>query len=208
MLYPKFIKPLCDFCLALFAIVVLAPIFILFTLLLFIANQGKPFFVQTRIGKNEKPFNIIKFKTMNDKKDANGKLLPDTYRLTPVGKLVRKTSIDEIPQLINILKGDMSLIGPRPLLPEYLGYYTKEEQKRHWVKPGITGLAQVNGRNFIDWDTRLQLDVDYVENISFKNDVIILLKTIKNVLTSKDVSADTTNVQPYLNKLRANQKLD
>jgi len=208
MLYPKVFKPLFDVSLALLVIMVLFPVFLLFTLLLFIANQGKPFFVQTRIGKNEKPFSIIKFKTMNDKKDANGVLLPDTYRLTPVGKLVRKTSIDEIPQLINILKGDMSLIGPRPLLPEYLGYYTKEEQKRHWVKPGITGLAQVNGRNFIDWDTRLQLDVDYVENISFKTDFYILLKTIKNVLTSKDVSADTTNVQPYLNKLRANKKLD
>lgn len=205
MPYKKTFKPILDFLLAFTAIIILSPIFIVFTILLYFANNGKPFFTQIRPGKGEKLFKIIKFKTMNDKKDAEGNLLADTYRLTPIGKFVRKTSIDEIPQLLNILKGDMSLIGPRPLLTEYLGYYKKEEQKRHLVKPGITGLAQVNGRNFVDWDTKLQYDVDYVENITFKNDLIILIKTVKNVLSSKDVSVDTTNVQPYLNKLRANK---
>lgn len=205
MPYKNTFKPILDFLMAFTAIIILSPIFVIFTILLYFANNGKPFFTQSRPGKGEKLFNIIKFKTMNDKKDAEGNLLADTYRLTPIGKFVRKTSIDEIPQLLNILKGDMSLIGPRPLLTEYLGYYKKEEEKRHWIKPGITGLAQVNGRNFIDWDTKLQYDIDYVENITFKNDLNILIKTVKNVLSSKDVSVDTTNVQPYLNKLRANK---
>ncbi|XMO86138.1 sugar transferase [Algibacter sp. AS12] len=205
-MYKNIIKPLLDYLIAFIALVLLSPIILIATLLLLFANQGKPFFLQVRPGKNEKLFKIIKFKTMNDKKDDKGNLLPDTFRLTTIGKIIRKTSIDELPQLFNIIKGDMSLIGPRPLLPEYLGYYTTKEQKRHWVKPGITGLAQVNGRNFSNWDTKLQYDVDYVEDISFKNDVKILLKTIINVLSSKDVSVDTTNVEPYLNKLRANKK--
>ncbi len=207
MLYRTTIKPILDFIFALVAIILLCPIFLMFTILLFLANQGKPFFFQTRIGKNEKPFRIIKFKTMNDKKEANGQLLPDAQRLTTIGKITRKTSIDEIPQLFNILRGDMSLIGPRPLLPEYVPYYTKKESKRHHVKPGITGWAQVNGRNFVDWDTRLQFDVDYVNHLSFKKDVEIFVKTIKNVLTSKDVSVDATILFPKLSEQRKNKSI-
>ena len=191
MKYRNTLKPLLDYSIALIAIIILLPIIIITTILLYIANSGKPFFFQTRPGKNEKLFNIIKFKTMNDKKDKNGQLLPDTYRLTAIGKLIRKTSIDELPQLFNILKGDMSLIGPRPLLVQYLPYYTTTEKKRHTVKPGITGLAQVNGRNQISWDVKLKFDVDYVENLTFKTDLNILIKTFYKLFMIQN----STNVQ-------------
>ena len=204
MKYRNTLKPLLDYSIALIAIIILLPIIIITTILLYIANSGKPFFFQTRPGKNEKLFNIIKFKTMNDKKDKNGQLLPDTYRLTAIGKLIRKTSIDELPQLFNILKGDKSLIGPRPLLVQYLPYYTITEKKRHSVKPGITGLAQVNGRNQISWDVKLKFDVDYVENLTFKTDLNILIKTFYKVIASKDVAVDNTNVETFLNVLRKN----
>ena len=204
MKYRNTLKPLLDYSIALIAIIILLPIIIITTILLYIANSGKPFFFQTRPGKNEKLFNIIKFKTMNDKKDKNGQLLPDTYRLTAIGKLIRKTSIDELPQLFNILKGDMSLIGPRPLLVQYLPYYTTTEKKRHSVKPGITGLAQVNGRNQISWDVKLKFDVDYVENLTFKTDLNILIKTFYKVIASKDVAVDNTNVETFLDVLRKN----
>lgn len=206
MIYRNTVKPLLDFILALIAIFFLAPIIIIVTILLFIVNNGKPFFYQSRPGKDEKLFNIIKFKTMTDKTDSKGRLLPDTYRLTKIGKIVRKTSLDELPQLFNILKGDMSLIGPRPLLPQYLPYYTSTEKIRHLVKPGITGLAQVNGRNNIDWDKKLSLDVDYVDNLSFKMDINILFKTFYKVVTSRDIAVDTTNHESILNELRANDK--
>lgn len=198
-MYKLFFKPLIDYTAALIAIIIFLPIFIIATILLYFANSGKPFFFQVRPGKNEKLFSIIKFKTMNDKVDEDGKLLPDTYRLTRIGKIVRKTSIDELPQLLNILKGDMSLIGPRPLLPQYLPYYTANEKKRHTVKPGITGLAQVSGRNNINWDTKLKFDADYVDNLSFKMDLNILMKTIYKVIASKDVAIDNTNVETLLN---------
>jgi len=188
-LYPKTIKPILDFTLAFIALLLLSPIFILVTLFLTFANSGKPFFIQTRPGKNEKLFNIIKFKTMNDKKDSKGNLLPDAKRLTSIGKIVRKTSLDEIPQLINVLKGDMSLIGPRPLLPEYLPLYNAEQKKRHQVKPGITGWAQINGRNTISWEDKFKLDVWYVNNIRFLTDIKIIVKTIKKVLISEGISA-------------------
>ena len=204
MKYRNTLKPLLDYSIALIAIIILLPIIIITTILLYIANSGKPFFFQTRPGKNEKLFNIIKFKTMNDKKDKNRQLLPDTYRLTAIGKLIRKTSIDELPQLFNILKGDMSLIGPRPLLVQYLPYYTTTEKKRHSVKPGITGLAQVNGRNQISWDVKLKFDVDYVENLTFKTDLNILIKTFYKVIASKDVAVDNTNVEIFLDVLRKN----
>ncbi|WP_341215360.1 sugar transferase [uncultured Wocania sp.] len=203
-MYKLFFKPLIDYVSALIAIIIFSPIFIIVTILLYFANNGKPFFFQVRPGKNEKLFSIIKFKTMNDKVDENGKLLPDSYRLTKIGMLVRKTSIDELPQLLNILKGDMSLIGPRPLLPQYLPFYKENEKKRHTVKPGITGLAQVSGRNNINWDTKLRFDADYVENLSFKMDFNILLKTIYKVIASKDVAIDTTNVEALLNVERQN----
>lgn len=181
-MYKNIIKPLFDFLAALTGLLLLSPIFLVVTIALYFANNGKPFFFQKRPGKNERIFNIIKFKTMNDKKDAQGNLLPDAERLTAVGKWVRKTSLDEIPQLINVLKGDMSLIGPRPLLPEYLEVYTEEQKLRHKVKPGITGLAQVKGRNVMKFSERLKNDVYYVKNVSLLLDLKIFIWTIKSVL--------------------------
>ncbi len=186
-MYKSFIKRIVDILIALVGLLFLSPIFILVTIGLYIANQGKPFFFQERPGLNEKIFKIIKFKSMNDKKDKDGNLLSDAERLTPVGAFVRKTSLDEIPQLINVLKGDMSLIGPRPLLVRYLPYYKEREKLRHTVRPGITGWAQVNGRNTINWDERLELDAQYVESLSFANDVKILIQTFKNVINRKDI---------------------
>ena len=159
------------------------------TIILFISNKGKPFFVQPRPGKNGKIFNILKFKTMNDKKDENGELLPDYKRMTVIGKFVREKSLDEIPQLLNVLKGDMSLIGPRPLLVSYLPLYNKEQARRHDVKPGITGWAQVNGRNAISWKQKFEYDIWYVDNISLITDIKILSKTIGKVFKSEGVSA-------------------
>ncbi len=189
-MYKSLLKPILDFTLALLTLLILSPILILVGLFLAIANKGNPFFIQTRPGKDEKLFNIIKFKTMNDKRDPKGKLLSDATRLTRIGKLVRKTSLDEIPQLINVLKGDMSLIGPRPLLPEYLSLYNTEQKKRHLVKPGITGWAQVNGRNAISWEQKFTYDIWYVENSSFWIDIKIIFLTIQKVLASKDIAAD------------------
>ncbi|WOD43370.1 sugar transferase [Hwangdonia lutea] len=205
MTYKSTFKPILDFLISIVLITLLSPIILITTILLWFANSGKPFFLQKRPGKNEKIFNIIKFKTMTDKTDIDGKLLPDSDRLTSIGKFVRKASIDEIPQLFNVLKGDMSIIGPRPLLPQYLPYYTNEERKRHQVKPGITGLAQVNGRNYLDWVPRLKLDVEYVNTVSFKVDFNILVKTIYKVLASKDVAIDATKSQPYLDEMRREQ---
>lgn len=204
-MYKNIFKRILDFLLALVALLILFPVIIIITIALLFYNNGKPFFYQERPGKDEKIFRIIKFKTMNDKTDAEGVLLSDTHRLTPVGKFIRKTSLDEILQLINVVKGDMSLIGPRPLLPQYLPYYTEKEKLRHTVKPGITGLAQVNGRNQIDWDTKLNFDVEYVESISLKNDIAIIIKTIKKVITAKEVSVDTTDVEPSLDEIRKNK---
>ena len=168
----------------------MSPIFLLATIGLFFANQGKPFFFQTRPGKNEKLFQIIKFKTMNDKKDAAGNLLSDAERLTPIGSFVRKTSLDEIPQLLNVLKGDMSLIGPRPLLIQYLPLYNSIQKKRHDIRPGITGWAQVNGRNAISWEQKFEYDVWYVENCTFALDVKILFLTVKKVFKSEGISQE------------------
>ncbi len=189
-MYKNVLKPFLDFFLSLIGFVILSPVFLLVTLLLTFANKGKPFFFQERPGKNEKIFKVIKFKTMSDEKDAQNNLLPDAKRLTRIGTFVRKTSLDEIPQLLNVIKGNMSLIGPRPLLPEYLPLYTKEQRKRHHVKPGITGWAQVNGRNTISWQQKFQYDLWYVENISLGLDLKILLLTIKKVLLSEGISAD------------------
>jgi lipopolysaccharide/colanic/teichoic acid biosynthesis glycosyltransferase len=158
-------------------------------MLLIIINKGTPFFFQTRPGKNEKLFKIIKFKTMTDARDAKGELLPDKERITWIGNIIRKTSLDEIPQLLNVIKGDMALVGPRPLLPEYLPLYDEEQKKRHLVKPGITGWAQVNGRNAISWKEKFKYDVWYVENQSFLLDVKILFLTVKKVFKSEGISA-------------------
>lgn len=187
-MYKAFLKPLLDFLAAFIGFLLLSPVFLLVMIALFLANNGKAFFFQKRPGKNGKIFSIVKFKTMNDKKDNQGNLLPDAQRLTKVGKFVRKTSLDEIPQLLNVLKGDMSLVGPRPLLIEYLPLYDEHQKRRHDVRPGITGWAQVNGRNAISWQQKFEYDVWYVENCSFVLDVKIILKTIKKVLVSEGIN--------------------
>lgn len=187
-MYKFFFKRLLDFTAALIGFILLSPIFIIVMIGLFFANHGKPFFFQTRPGKNEKLFKIVKFKTMNDKKDAQGTLLSDEQRLTKIGSFVRKTSLDEIPQLLNVLKGDMSLIGPRPLLVSYLPLYSEYQQQRHNIKPGISGWAQVNGRNAITWEQKFEYDVWYVENLSFLLDVKIFFMTFLKVFKSEGIS--------------------
>lgn len=191
-MYKNAIKRFLDFSIALIGLVLILPLFILVIIGLFFANQGKPFFFQLRPGKNGQLFKIIKFKTMNDKKDNEGNLLSDADRLTKIGAFVRKTSLDEIPQLLNVIKGDMSLIGPRPLLPEYLPLYNDFQNKRHEVKPGITGWAQVNGRNAISWEQKFEYDVWYVENFSFLLDLQILNKTIKKVFKREGITAENS----------------
>jgi undecaprenyl phosphate N,N'-diacetylbacillosamine 1-phosphate transferase len=191
-IYVTVIKPFIDFIVALIVFVILSPLFIVVTILLAIANGGKPFFLQRRPGKNEHLFKVIKYKTMNDRKDLSGQLLPDAERLTPIGKWVRKTSVDEVPQLLNVLKGDMSIVGPRPLLEEYLPLYSAAQRKRHSVRPGITGWAQVNGRNAISWKERFEYDAWYVNNVSFALDLKILLMTFRNVAKSEGISSSTS----------------
>lgn len=190
MIYRKYLKRVFDFTVAFFGLLILSPIFIIVTIGLYFANHGKPFFFQRRPGLNEKIFSIIKFKTMNDKKDANGNLLSDAERLTAIGAFVRKTSLDELPQLINVLKGDMSLIGPRPLLPQYLPLYNNNQKRRHDVRPGITGWAQVNGRNAISWSKKFELDVWYVDHVSFMTDMKVFFTTFKKVFKSEGVSQE------------------
>lgn len=187
-MYKTIIKTSLDIIIAFLGFCFMLPIFVVVLIGLYIANQGKPFFFQIRPGKNEKLFKIIKFKTMNNKKDSNGNLLPDEKRITKIGNLVRKTSLDELPQLINVLKGDMSLIGPRPLLPEYLPLYDQTQKRRHEVKPGITGWAQINGRNAISWQQKFEFDVWYVDNLSFLLDVKVFFLTIKKVFISEGIS--------------------
>jgi lipopolysaccharide/colanic/teichoic acid biosynthesis glycosyltransferase len=187
--YRNLVKPLIDSLVALVALLVLSPVFVLLTCLLAIANDGKPFFLQPRPGKDGRVFRVIKFKTMNDRRGADGQLLPDKDRLTPVGKFVRQTSLDEIPQLINVLKGDMSLVGPRPLLVDYLPLYDSTQRRRHEVRPGITGWAQVNGRNAISWGQKFQYDVWYVDNISPLLDLRILMKTFLKVVKPEGINA-------------------
>ena len=191
-MYKSFLKRVLDFLISLVALVLLSPIFFIVAILLFYANQGKPFFFQIRPGKDSKLFKIIKFKTMNDKKNTFGDLLSDAERLSKVGLFIRKTSLDEIPQLINVLKGDMSLIGPRPLLVEYLPLYSAEQQKRHNVRPGITGWAQVNGRNAITWENKFKLDVWYVNHLNFWLDLKILWLTVKKVVLKEGISSNTS----------------
>ena len=187
-MYKNFIKPAIDFVLAVVGFLFLSPVFVLVTIGLFFANDGKPFFFQLRPGKNGKIFKIIKFKTMTDKKDENGNLLPDADRLTKIGSFVRKTSLDEIPQLLNVIKGDMSLVGPRPLLPKYLELYNDFQRRRNEVKPGITGWAQVNGRNSISWEKKFEYDVWYVDNVSFLLDIKILILTVLKVVKSEGIN--------------------
>ncbi len=188
----KYVKRSFDFLFSLLVLTCLSPFLLIITLWLHIANKGAgAFFFQPRPGKDEKIFKVIKYKSMTDERDAEGNLLPDAQRLTKVGRFVRATSIDELPQFINVLKGDMALIGPRPLLVEYLPYYTEREALRHTVRPGVTGYTQVHGRNNLSWDKRLEMDVYYVEHLSFKTDFMVFWQTVVNVLSHKDVQVIT-----------------
>ena len=191
-MYKKYIKRIFDFLFSVTVFVLLLPLFVAITIFLCFANQGKPFFVQQRPGKDGRIFRVIKFKTMNDRRNEYGDLLPDAERLTPIGKFVRRTSLDEIPQLINVVRGDMSIVGPRPLLVEYLPLYNQQQRRRHEVRPGITGWAQVNGRNAISWQNKFELDVWYVDNISLILDTKILMLTIYKVFKSEGISSDTS----------------
>lgn len=202
-MYKRYFKRLLDFLIALVVLVMISPILLIITVWLHFANKGAgAFFTQERPGKGEKIFKVIKYKTMTDERDEKGVLLPDAQRLTKVGRFVRSTSIDELPQLINVLKGDMALIGPRPLLVQYLPYYTERERLRHTVRPGISGWAQVHGRNAIKWDDRLELDAYYAEHLCLSMDLRIIFMTIKNVLQRKDISVDSTLIESYLDEER------
>ena len=192
MFYRIFLKPLLDFLISFCTLLLFLPFGIIITIFLAIANRGEVFFFQDRPGKHGKIFKVIKFKTMNNLKDSDGKLLPDSKRITKVGKFVRSTSLDEIPQLINVLKGDMSLIGPRPLLVKYLPLYSDHQAKRHNVKPGITGWAQVNGRNAISWEQKFDYDVWYIDNLSFSLDLKIFMLTLKKVVVREGISSATS----------------
>ena len=190
-MYKNFFKRILDFIISLLALICLSPILLVVTIWLHFSNKGAgAFFLQERPGKNAKVFKIIKFKTMTDERDTDGNLLPDALRLTKVGKFVRSTSIDELPQLINVLKGDMALIGPRPLLVQYLPLYSAEQARRHEVRPGITGWAQCHGRNAISWTEKFKLDVWYVDNVSFKTDINIIFTTIKKVIKRDGISQE------------------
>ena len=197
-MYKRIFKRVIDLIVAFLALLILAPLIGLVTLLLYSQNKGKPFFFQERPGQFKKPFYIIKFKTMTDEKDAEGNLLPDNLRITKFGGWVRKLSIDELPQLINVLKGEMSLVGPRPLLFKYMPLYTAEQLRRHEVRPGITGWAQVNGRNSISWTQKFALDVEYVDKVSFLMDCKILLLTVKKVLIREGINQSAERpMQPF-----------
>ena len=186
-MYAKYFKRMLDFILSLIALIILSPILLIVAILVRIKLGNPIIFKQQRPGKDEKIFTLYKFRTLTDKKDENGNLLPDSERLTNFGKLLRSTSLDELPELINILKGDMAIVGPRPLLVKYLPYYTEEEKHRHDVRPGLTGLAQICGRNNLDWNERFEMDLKYVNSISFKEDLIIIFKTISSVLKHNDI---------------------
>ena len=191
-MYSKYIKRFLDFFLSLCALLVLSPFLVLFTLIGWVVMKGNPFFTQDRPGKDEKVFKLIKFRTMTCETDKKGELLPDEMRLTKYGKFIRSTSIDELPELINILKGDMSIIGPRPLLVKYLSLYNAEQKQRHLVRPGLTGLAQVNGRNTVSWEEKFAYDVEYVHNITFVGDLKILFKTVAAVFAREGITSETS----------------
>ena len=204
-MYAKYIKRILDFMLSLCALIVLSPLLLILIILGSIFMGGNPFFTQQRPGKDEKIFKLIKFRTMDNRKDRNGNLLPDDVRLNKYGRILRSTSLDELPELINILKGDMSVIGPRPLLVEYLPWYTESEKHRHDVRPGLTGWAQVNGRNTVEWEKRFALDVEYVSNISFIIDWKIIFLTIKKVLVRSDIAENTNAVEGNFAQIRKEQ---
>ena len=207
-MYAKYVKRPLDFVLSLTALIILSPLLLILTIVGAIAMKGNPFFVQKRPGRiskktgQEKIFSLIKFRTMSNAKDKDGNLLPDKDRLNRYGRFLRSTSLDELPELVNIVKGDMSIIGPRPLLVQYLPYYTDTEKHRHDVRPGLSGLAQVNGRNLVKWDQRLAYDIEYVNHITFLGDVKIVLQTLKKVFSKEDVAVDTDAVETYLDRER------
>ena len=197
-MYRKFLKRLIDILVSLILLVLLSPIILVITFVLFFMNKGEPFFYQDRPGFMERKIRIIKFKSMNNNKNTDGILLPDNERITVMGKFIRSTSLDELPQLINVLKGDMSLIGPRPLLFKYLPLYSENQKRRHSVKPGVTGLAQVNGRNAISWTKKFEYDIYYVDNLSFKLDLQILIKTILKIVSREGVNQSNKRpMQPF-----------
>ncbi len=198
-MYNTFLKRTTDILISLITVLLLSPVFLITILVLWIANNGSPFFLQIRPGKNEKLFSIIKFKTMTDRRDKENNLLPDEKRITKIGHSIRLLSLDEIPQLINVLKGDMSIVGPRPLLPEYLPLYNNIQKQRHDVRHGITGWAQVNGRNTISWTEKFNFDVWYVKNLSFLLDIRIIILTIEKVLKRKDISSETSETMEKFN---------
>lgn len=195
-MYKKYLKRVMDFVLSLIAIIVLSPVLLVVAILVRTKLGSPVLFMQERPGKDEKIFKLYKFRTMTGEKDENGKLLPDEVRLTKFGKMLRSTSLDELPELFNILKGDMSIVGPRPLLVEYLPYYTERERLRHTVRPGLSGLAQVSGRNYLGWDKRLEKDVEYVESLSFLFDVKIIWMTVMQTIKKQDIAVDTNKVEP------------
>lgn len=202
MIYRRFVKRLLDMAVSGIALILLSPVYLILAILIRI-NLGSPvIFCQERPGKDEKIFTLCKFRTMTDERDEKGQLLPDSVRLTKFGKFLRTSSLDELPELWNIFKGDMSIIGPRPLLVSYLPYYTEEESIRHTVRPGLTGLAQVSGRNFLDWDKRLQKDVEYVKNLSFAMDLKVIFMTIKVVFVKENVAEDTNSVEGNFAEIR------
>ena len=196
-------KRIFDFCCSLILILLLSPLFLGLTLVTSVLMCGNPFFAQQRPGKNEEMFQLLKFRTMTMRKDASGKLLSDDLRLTRYGRFLRKTSLDELPELFNILKGDMSFVGPRPLLLEYLPFYTQEERKRHSVRPGLTGLAQVEGRNSLTWEEKFGYDLEYICNISFETDFKILLRTVRKVIKREDIRVGKEHIVGRLDKERA-----
>lgn len=204
-MYAKYIKRILDFVLSLMALIVLSPLLVILIILGVVFMRGNPFFTQARPGKNEKIFKLIKFRTMDNRKDKDGKLLPDDVRLNKYGRILRSTSLDELPELINILIGDMSIVGPRPLLVSYLSWYNESEKHRHDVRPGLTGLAQVNGRNTVEWEKRFALDVEYVNNISFIIDWKIIFLTIKKVLVRSDIAENTNAVEGNFAQIRKEQ---
>lgn len=206
-MYVRFGKRWLDFFFALFFILLLSPLFLLLTLIGLVAMGGHPFFCQKRPGKDERPFLMLKFRTMREKRDSEGNLLPNAERLTAYGRFLRVTSLDELPQLFHILVGQMSFVGPRPLLMEFLPYYTHTERRRHAVRPGLTGLAQINGRNRLPWEERFALDVAYVNSVCFRTDFKILLQTVKCVLRRSGVAADPTTVEQDFVSLRKDQAL-
>ena len=204
-MYAKYVKRILDIVLSLCALIVLSPLLLILIILGVIFMGGNPFFTQQRPGKDEKIFKLMKFRTMDNRKDKNGNLLPDDVRLNKYGRILRSTSLDELPELINILRGDMSIIGPRPLVPQYLPYYTDEEKRRHDVRPGLSGLAQVNGRNGLQWEQRFAYDLEYISNISFLEDLKIIFLTIKKTIKSEGIAVRGTGITIDFDKYRQRQ---